>query len=135
MFNIGDTLTQAQINGVISLYCNLHYDVFSFDYTDEVINTPFCNLQILNGLYSDEELIIEDSLDVLITEQDEICNFYLKLKYYDYDADEDDRNSIMLKEDVFLIEDGKVNFNKMTYIMLDDWKLIVRYNKPFITYL
>lgn len=135
MFNVGDTLSQAEINGLMSLYCNLHANIVSFDYTDEVIETPYCNLQIMSGLYTDEELIVEDTLEVSITEPTiENCNYYLKINYYDYDADQESDNILILKEGVFLIENGKINFNKMTYIMLNEWKLVVKYNKPCINY-
>ena len=135
MFDVGDALKQSEINGIISLYCLLHVNTVNFDYTDEIIETPYCNLQILNGIYSDEELIVEDKLKVAVTNpMNEYCNFYLKLKYYDYDADEDPSNTPTLKEDTFLIENNEIQFGKMVYIMITDWKLIIRYNKSTIDY-
>ena len=93
--SFGGTITQSELNGVISLFCHFYKHQETFDYSDEEIGLDTCNLQILNGIYSDEELIVETPLTIKITdERFPIQNYQLAFDYYAYEPDLDDESPI-----------------------------------------
>lgn len=136
-WNIGDTLSQAEINGIISVFCHFYEHHETFDYSDELIELELADIQILNGIYSDEELIVEPPLKVKITNDSyPNQNYTLGLDYYTYNPDMDDVPPV-LKHDYFPLElDGngvaEISFDDsdVAYIMLTNWSLVVKFNKP-----
>lgn len=137
---IGDTLTDAEINGIISVFCHYYEHHEPFNYTDETIELETCNLQILNGIYTDEELIVETPLQINVS--DEVFpnqNYLLGVNYYSYTPDVDDELLILNRGYYPLTIDdngvAEINFdnNSIVYIMLDNWELITKFNKPTIT--
>ena len=134
----GSTPTQAEINGVISLFCHFYEHHEDFEYTDEVLEFDTCDLQILNGIYSNEELIVEPPLKVKITNELFPCqNYYLGINYYSYGPDTDNELP-QLQRGYFPIEVndgiGEIDFNDedVVYIMLDNWELVTKFDKPVI---
>ena len=73
----GSTMTPAEINGFISVFCHFYEHHEDFDYSDDVIEFDTCNLEILNGLYSDEELIVETPLKVKISPFTNLLIFFI----------------------------------------------------------
>ena len=138
--SFGSTITQAELNGVISLFCHFYRHVETFDYTDEELEFDTCNLQILNGIYSDEELIVESPLKVKISEERfPIQNYKIGVSYYSYEPDTDDELPLLQKGYLDLTLDsngvGEVEFDDadVVYIMLDAWELVTTFDKPLIT--
>lgn len=137
--SFGSTPTQAEINGVISLFCHFYEHHEDFEYSPETIEFDTCNLQILNGIYSDEELIVETPLKLKITNEKFPCqNYYLAVNYYSYLPDTDDQLPQLQREYMPLtLNDGiaELNFNDsdVVYIMLSNWELVTKFDKPVIT--
>lgn len=138
-WNIGDTLTQAEINGIISVFCHFYEHHETFDYSDETIEFDTCDLEILNGIYSDEELIVETPLRVKVS--DELYpnqNYQLAVDYYSYTPDLDDELPYLKREyyPLSLDEDNvaEIDFDdsSVVYIMLGNWELVTKFNKPVI---
>ncbi len=134
----GSTPTQAEINGVISLFCHFYEHHEDFEYTDEVLEFDTCDLQILNGIYSDEELIVEPPLKVKITNELFDCQtYYIGINYYSYGPDTDNLLP-PLQRGYFPLEVndgiGEIDFNDedVVYIMLDNWELVTKFDKPVI---
>lgn len=131
----GRDATQDEINGVISLFCHFYEHHESFNYTDEEIEFDTCKLQILNGIYSDEELIVETPLKLRITDELFECQrYFLGISYYSYTPDTDNLLP-ELKREYFEIDptDGEIEFdNNVVYIMLDNWELVTKFDKPVI---
>lgn len=138
-WKIGDILTQEEINGIISVFCNYYEHHESFEYSDEVIELETCDVEILNGIYSDEELIVENHLNVKISEERfPNQNYFLAFDYFSYIPDTDDELPV-LKHDYFeLVLDrdnvAKIDFGDVdvVYIMLENWDLITKFNKPVL---
>lgn len=138
-WEVGDTLTDSEINGIISVFCHYYEHHESFEYTPEVIELDTCDLKILNGIYSDEELIVESSLKVKVS--DELFrnqNYLLAVDYYSYEPDLDDELPV-LKRDYFPLEldednTAEIDFDDadVVYIMLGNWELVTKFNKPVI---
>ena len=135
----GSTPTQAEINGVISLFCHFYEHHEDFEYTDEVLEFDTCDLQILNGIYSDEELIVEPPLKVKITNELFPCQtYYIGINYYSYGPDTDNLLPplqrgyfpITVNEGI-----GQITFDDtdVVYIMLDNWELVTKFDKPVIS--
>ena len=138
--SFGSTITQAELNGVISLFCHFYKHVETFDYTNDEIEFDTCKLQILNGIYSDEELIVETPLKVKITnEKFPIQNYKLGVSYYSYEPDTDDELPNLQKDyfDLTLDSNGiaEIDFDDadVVYIMLTPWELVTSFDKPLIT--
>ena len=135
----GSTPTQAEINGVISLFCHFYEHHEDFEYSPETIEFDTCKLQILNGIYSDEELIVETPLQIKITNEKFPCqNYYLAVNYYSYLPDTDDQLPQLQREYMPLtLNEGiaELDFNDsdVVYIMLDNWELVTKFDKPVIT--
>ena len=138
--SFGSTPTQAEINGVISLFCHFYEHHENFDYQTGEIKFDVCTLEILNGIYSDEELIVESPLKVKISDEEfSNQNYILAVNYYSYGPDTDDVLP-QLKRDYFslgLNEDNiaEIDFDDedVVYIMLDNWELVTKFDKPLIT--
>lgn len=136
----GGTPTQAEINGVISLFCHFYKHQEIFEYDSEVIEFDTCNLQILNGIYSDEELIAETPLTVKITdEQFPNQNYKLAFDYYEYAPDTDDEPPVLQRQyfDLTLNSSGEAEITlpdvNVIYIQLANWELVTSFDKPIIT--
>ena len=135
----GSTPSQAEINAVLSLFCHFYEHHESFEYSDDVVELDTCKLQILNGIYSDEELIVEAPLKVKIT--DELFpyqSYYLAVDYYCYDPDTDNLlPQLQRKYFPLSLNDGvaEIDFddNEVVYIMLTNWRLVTKFDKPVIT--
>lgn len=138
-WELGDTLSDAEINGIISVFCHYYEHHEPFEYDEESIELENCNLRILNGIYSDEELIVETPLKVLVNdERFPNQNYFLACDYYSYVPDMDDVSPV-LKRDYFelVLDDNgiaEISFDDadVVYIMLNNWELITKFNKPVI---
>lgn len=135
----GSTPKQAEINGVISLFCHFYEHHESFEYSDEVMEFDTCDLQIINGIYSDEELIVETPLRVKITDELFPCqSYYLAVDYYSYEPDTDNLlPQLQRKYFPLTVNEGiaEIDFDdsSVVYIMLTNWKLVTKFDKPVIT--
>ena len=134
-----ETITQRELNGIISIFCHFYRHQETFDYSDEEIGLDTCDLQILNGIYSDEELIVETPLTVKITdERFPIQNYQLAFDYYAYEPDLDDELPQLQREyfDLTLDSNGEAEIDiedtDVIYIMLTNWELVTSFNKPII---
>ena len=134
-----ETITQRELNGIISIFCHFYRHQETFDYSDEEIGLDTCNLQILNGIYSDEELIVETPLTIKITdERFPIQNYQLAFDYYAYEPDLDDELPQLQREyfDLTLDSNGEAEIDiedtDVIYIMLTNWELVTSFNKPII---
>ena len=134
-----ETITQSELNGIISLFCHFYKHQETFDYDEETIELETCNLNILNGIYSDEELIVETPLTVKITdERFPIQNYQLAFDYYAYEPDLDDELPQLQREyfDLTLESNGEAEIDiedtDVIYIMLTNWELVTSFNKPII---
>ena len=132
-----ETITQSELNGIISLFCHFYKHQETFDYDEETIELETCNLNILNGIYSDEELIVETPLRIQIT--DELFtnqNYQIAFNYYAYEPDTDNeppilqRNYFQLELDSDGIAEITLEDTDVIYIMLDNWELVTSFNKP-----
>ena len=139
MIGFDETITQSELNGVISLFCHFYKHQEIFDYSSDEIELDTCTLQILNGIYSDEELIAETPLKIKITdEQFPIQNYQLAFDYYNYKPDRDDEPPI-LKREYFPLEldsNGEAEISlddtDVIYILLPNWELITSFDKTLI---
>jgi len=135
----GSTPSQAEINAVISLFCHFYEHHESFDYSDDVVEFDTCKLQVLNGIYSDEELIVETPLKVKITDELFPCqSYYLAMDYYSYEPDTDNLlPQLQRKYFPLSLNDSvaEIDFDdsSVVYIMLTNWKLVTKFDKPVIT--
>lgn len=136
----GGTITQTELNGVISLFCQFYRHQEYFDYEDETIGLETCNIQILNGIYTDEELIAETPLQVKITdERFPNQNYQIAFDYYNYQPDTDDEPPILQRQYFQLELDSNgiaeitLDDTNVIYIMLNNWELVTSFNKPIIT--
>ena len=134
-----ETITQRELNGIISIFCHFYRHQETFDYSDEEIGLDTCDLQILNGIYSDEELIVETPLTVKITdERFPIQNYQLAFDYYAYEPDLDDELPQLQREyfDLTLDSNGEAEIDiedtDVIYIMLTNWELVTSFDKPII---
>jgi hypothetical protein len=137
-YNIGDTLTQADINGLISVFCQFYEYHETFDYASDLIEFDNVDLQIQNGIYSDEELISESPLKVKISNETFPNQRYIiGFDYYSYEPDSDD-DLPELKRDYFDLEPdsngvAEVEFDDdVLYIKLENWELVTKFDKPVI---
>ena len=138
-WEVGDTMTQAEINGIISVFCHYYEHHETFEYTDETIEFDNCDLTILNGIYSDEELIVETPLKVQVSnERFPSQNYYLACDYYSYAPDMDDELPILKRDYYPLTLDenntAEIDFNDadVVYIMLNNWELVTKFDKTVI---
>lgn len=137
--NFGGTITQSELNGIISLFCHFYEHHETFDYSDETIEFDTCDLKILNGIYSDEELIVETPLQVEISnELFPNQNYFLAVNYYSYTPDTDDQfPQLQRKSFPLSLNEGiaEIDFDDadVVYIMLDNWELVTKFDKPVIT--
>ena len=139
MIGFDETITQSELNGVISLFCHFYKHQEIFDYSSDEIELDTCTLQILNGIYSDEELIAETPLKIKITdEQFPIQNYQLAFDYYNYKPDRDDEPPI-LKREYFPLEldsNGEAEISlddtDVVYILLPNWELVTSFDKQLI---
>ena len=137
--SFGSTPTQAEINAVISLFCHFYEHHESFDYSPDEIEFDTCKLQVLNGIYSDEELIVETPLRVKITDELFPCQiYYLAVDYYSYEPDTDNLLPQLQREyfPLSLNDDvAEIDFDDadVVYIMLSNWRLVTKFDKPVIT--
>lgn len=139
MIGFDETITQSELNGVISLFCHFYKHQGIFDYSSDEIELDTCTLQILNGIYSDEELIAETPLKIKITdEQFPIQNYQLAFDYYNYKPDRDDEPPI-LKREYFPLEldsNGEAEISlddtDVIYILLPNWELVTSFDKTLI---
>jgi hypothetical protein len=138
-YNVGDTVTDADVNTAISLFCKFYEHHEGFDYTPDTLQFDTCKLQILNGIFSDEELIVETPLQISISDEKfPNQNYYLALDYYSYGVD-DDNELPELQHGYFPLElnDGiaEIDFDDadVVYIKLENWELITKFDKPIIT--
>ena len=135
----GSTPSQAEINAVISLFCHFYEHHESFDYSDDVVEFDTCKLQVLNGIYSDEELIVETPLKVKITDELFPCqSYYLAMDYYSYEPDTDNLlPQLQRKYFPLSLNDSvaEIDFDdsSVVYIMLTNWKLVTKFDKPVIS--
>lgn len=134
------TITQNELNGIISLFCHFYKHQETFDYSPDEIGFETCNLQIQNGIYSDEELIVETPLTLQITdERFPNQNYQIAFDYYAYNPDLDDEPPQLQREyfPLTLDEDGYAEITledtDIIYIMLENWELITTFDKPIIT--
>ena len=136
--SFGSTPTQAEINAVISLFCHFYEHHERFDYTDETMELDTCKLKILNGIYTDEELIVETPLKVYISDEKFNCqSYYLAVNYYKYGPDSDDLLPQLQREYLPLSLVGgymEIDFDDadVVYIKLDNWELVTKFDKPII---
>ena len=137
--SFGGTITQSELNGVISLFCHFYKHQETFDYDEETIELETCNLNILNGIYSDEELIVETPLRLQIS--DELFpnqNYQIAFNYYAYEPDLDDEPPQLQRQyfDLTLDSNGEAEITledtDVIYIMLTNWELVTSFNKPII---
>jgi hypothetical protein len=134
-----ETITQSELNGIISLFCHFYKHQETFDYDPEEIPLETCNLTILNGIYTDEELITETPLRLQIS--DELFpnqNYQIAFNYYAYEPDTDEEPPILQRQyfDLTLDSDGVAEITledtDVIYIMLTNWELVTSFNKPII---
>ena len=140
MIGFGETITQSELNGIISLFCHFYRHQETFEYDQEEIGFDTCDLQILNGIYSDEELIVETPLKVKISEERfPNQNYQLAFDYYSYNPDTDDELPQLQREyfDLTLDSNGEAEITiedtDVIYIMLENWELVTSFDKPIIT--
>ena len=133
------TITQSELNGIISLFCHFYKHQETFDYSDEEIGLDTCDLQILNGIYSDEELIVETPLKIKITdERFPVQNYQIAFDYYAYEPDLDEEPPQLQRQyyPLTLDSDGVAEITipdtDVIYIMLNNWELVTSFNKPII---
>lgn len=137
--SFGSTPTQAEINAVISLFCHFYEHHENFDYRAGEIDFDTCSLEIMNGIYSDEELIVETPLKVKISDEKFPCqNYLLAVDYYSYLPDTDNKLPQLQREYFPLQLNGSnyiVDFGDadVVYIMLSNWELVTKFDKPIIT--
>ena len=138
--SFGSTITQDELNGVISLFCHFYKHQEIFDYDSEEIDFDTCTLKILNGIYSDEELIVETPLRVQITDEEfPIQNYQLAFDYYSYNPDTDNELPQLQRQYFPLILDengiGEIDIEdtNVIYIQLTNWELVTSFDKPLIT--
>ena len=135
----GSTPSQAEINAVISLFCHFYEHHESFDYSDDVVELDTCKFQVLNGIYSDEELIVETPLKFKITDELFPCqSYYLAVDYYCYEPDTDNLlPQLQRKYFPLSLNDGvaEIDFDdsSVVYIMLSNWELVTKFDKPVIS--
>lgn len=138
--SFGGTITQSELNGIISLFCHFYKHQEYFDYENPLIELETCNLQILNGIYSDEELITETPLQLKIS--DELFpnqNYQIAFDYYAYEPDTDDEPPKLQRQyfDLTLDSNGEAEINipdtEVIYIMHNNWELVTSFDKPIIT--
>lgn len=135
----GSTPTQAEINAVISLFCHFYEHHETFEYTDDVIEFDTCKLQVLNGIYSDEELIVETPLQISVSDELFNCqSYYLAVDYYSYEPDTDNLlPQLQRKYFPLTVNNGvaEIDFDDadVVYIMLSNWRLVTKFEKPVIT--
>ena len=136
----GQTITSSEINGIISLFCHFYKHKETFDYDSEPLGFDTCDLQILNGIYSDEELIVETPLKVKITEERfPNQNYKLAFDYYEYSPDTDDEPPQLQRQyfDLTLDENMEAEITlpdaDVIYIQLTNWELVTTFDKPIIT--
>lgn len=131
------TITQSELNGIISLFCHFYKHQETFDYDPDEIPLETCNLQILNGIYTDEELITETPLRLQIS--DELFpnqNYQIAFNYYNYLPDTDEEPPILQRQyfDLTLDSDGvaeiTIEDTEVIYIMLNNWELVTSFDKP-----
>ena len=139
MIGFDETITQRELNGIISLFCHFYRHQETFEYDQEEIGFDTCNLQILNGIYSDEELIVETPLKVKISdERFPNQNYQLAFDYYSYNPDTDDELPQLQREyfDLTLDSNGEAEITiedtDVIYIMLENWELVTSFDKPII---
>ncbi len=132
-----ETITQSELNGIISLFCHFYKHQETFDYEPDEIPLETCNLQILNGIYTDEELITETPLRLQIS--DELFpnqNYQIAFNYYSYEPDTDEEPPILQRQyfDLTLDSDGVAEITledtEVIYIMLNNWELVTSFDKP-----
>ena len=140
MIGFGETITQSELNGIISLFCHFYRHQETFEYDQEEIGFDTCDLQILNGIYSDEELIVETPLKLKISEERfPNQNYQIAFDYYSYNPDTDDELPQLQREyfDLTLDSNGEAEINipdtDVIYIMLENWELVTSFDKPIIT--
>lgn len=138
-FGFEETLTQSDVNGLISLFCHYYKHQELFDYSSDMIGLETCNLEILNGLYSDEELIVESSLKLKLTEELAPNQSYkLAFDYYAYDPDMDDELPKVQRQyfDLTVASNGETEISlddtDVFYILLENWELVTSFDKPII---
>lgn len=138
-FGFGETLTQSDVNGLISLFCHFYKHQEIFDYSSDAIGLDTCNLEILNGLYSDEELIVESSLKLKLTDELAVNQSYkLAFDYYAYDPDMDDELPKVQRQyfDLTVASNGEAEISledtDVFYILLENWELVTSFDKPII---
>ena len=133
----GATITQAELNSAILLFCHFYKHQETFDYDPEEIPLETCNLTILNGIYTDEELITETPLRLQIS--DELFpnqNYQIAFNYYSYEPDTDEEPPILQRQyfPLELDSDGVAEITledtDVIYIMLTNWELVTSFNKP-----
>jgi hypothetical protein len=135
----GSTPSQAEINAVISLFCHFYEHHETFEYTDDVIEFDTCKLQVLNGIYSDEELIVETPLQISVSDELFNCqSYYLAVDYYSYEPDTDNLlPQLQRKYFPLTVNNGvaEIDFDDadVVYIMLSNWRLVTKFDKPVIT--
>jgi hypothetical protein len=137
--SFGATITQAELNSAILLFCHFYKHQDLFEYSPEEIECECCNVKILNGIYSDEELIVETPLRIQITdERFPIQNYRLAFDYYNYKPDTDDELPALQRQffDLELDENGIAEITledtDVIYIMLENWELVTSFDKPVI---
>ena len=114
MIGFGETITQSELNGIISLFCHFYRHQETFEYDQEEIGFDTCDLQILNGIYSDEELIVETPLKLKISEERfPNQNYQIAFDYYSYNPDTDDELPQLQREyfDLTLDSNGEAEIN------------------------
>ena len=135
----GSTPSQAEINAVISLFCHFYEHHESFDYSDDMVELDTCKFQVLNGIYSDEELIVETPLKVKIADGlFPFQSYYLAVDYYSYEPDTDNLlPQLQRKYFPLSLNDSvaEIDFddNEVVYIMLSNWRLVTKFDKPVIS--
>ena len=130
--SFGGTITQAELNSAILLFCHFYKHQDLFEYSPEEI-------EFLNGIYSDEELIVETPLKVqILDERFPIQNYRLAFDYYNYKPDTDDELPALQRQffDLELDENGIAEITledtDVIYIMLENWELVTSFDKPVI---
>ena len=138
-FGFEETLTQSDVNGLISLFCHYYKHQELFDYSSDMIGLETCNLEILNGLYSDEELIVESSLKLKLSgELAPNQSYKLAFDYYAYDPDMDDELPKVQRQyfDLTVDSNGEAEISledtDVFYILLENWELVTSFDKPII---
>lgn len=138
-WQIGDILTDAEINGIISVFCHFYEHHETFEYDEEIIELDNCTIRIINGIYSDEELIVETPLKLqIIDERFPNQNYFLACDYFSYVPDTDDVLPVLKRDYFKLVLDeenvAEIDFGdaEVVYIMLNNWELVTQFDKPVI---